>query len=85
MRWSFYATVEAEELGITQANVDKLKAESKDPAMRALQGSCGMLSTTVGMMNVASVAENAVSLIPTPPEITLLYACAAVRQGSRGE
>jgi general L-amino acid transport system substrate-binding protein len=38
VRWSFYATVEAEELGITQANVDKLKAESKDPLIQRFVG-----------------------------------------------
>ena len=38
VRWSFYATVEAEELGLTQANADKLRAESKDPAVQRLLG-----------------------------------------------
>ncbi|HET9598192.1 MAG TPA: amino acid ABC transporter substrate-binding protein [Anaeromyxobacteraceae bacterium] len=38
VRWCFYATVRAEELGITQANVDKLKAESKDPLIQRFVG-----------------------------------------------
>lgn len=38
VRWSFYATVEAEEAGLTQANADKLRAESKDPEVQRLLG-----------------------------------------------
>jgi len=38
VRWSFYATLEAEELGLTQANADKLRAESKDPAIQRMLG-----------------------------------------------
>jgi general L-amino acid transport system substrate-binding protein len=38
VRWSFYAMVEAEELGVTQANVDKLKAESTAPAIQRFVG-----------------------------------------------
>lgn len=38
VRWSFYATVEAEELGLTQANAEKLRAESKDPSIQRLLG-----------------------------------------------
>ncbi|MFL5272035.1 MAG: amino acid ABC transporter substrate-binding protein, partial [Anaeromyxobacteraceae bacterium] len=38
VRWSFYAMLEAEELGIGQANVDKLKADSKDPSIQRLVG-----------------------------------------------
>ncbi len=38
VRWSFYAMVEAEELGLTQANADKIKTESKDPALQRMLG-----------------------------------------------
>jgi len=38
VRWSFFVTVEAEELGITQANVDKLKATSTNPAIQRVLG-----------------------------------------------
>jgi len=38
VRWSFYAMLEAEELGITQANADKWRAESKDPAIQRMLG-----------------------------------------------
>ena len=38
VRWSFYAMVNAEELGITSANVDDMRANSKDPKIRRLLG-----------------------------------------------
>ena len=38
VRWSLFATLEAEEAGLTRANVDQLKAESKDPAIQRLLG-----------------------------------------------
>jgi general L-amino acid transport system substrate-binding protein len=38
VRWSFYAMLEAEELGLTQANAEKLKAESKDPGVQRMLG-----------------------------------------------
>jgi general L-amino acid transport system substrate-binding protein len=49
VRWSFYATVEAEELGITQANVDKLKAESKDPAIQSFVGTGEDMGKLLGL------------------------------------
>ena len=38
VRWVIYGLIEAEENGITQANVDKLKAESTDPVVSRLLG-----------------------------------------------
>ncbi len=38
VRWSFYATVEAEELGVTKTNVDALKKNSTDPNIQRLLG-----------------------------------------------
>jgi general L-amino acid transport system substrate-binding protein len=37
-KWVIYALLEAEEYGITQANVDKMKAESKDPVVMRILG-----------------------------------------------
>ena len=37
-KWVVFALVEAEEYGVTQANVDKLKAESKDPVVQRILG-----------------------------------------------
>jgi general L-amino acid transport system substrate-binding protein len=38
-RWVIFGLIEAEEYGVTQANADKLRAESKDPAVMRLLGS----------------------------------------------
>ena len=38
VRWVHYAMLEAEVLGITKANVDKIKAETKDPETRSFLG-----------------------------------------------
>lgn len=38
VRWSFYAMVEAEENGITKANVDQIRASSKVPQVMRLVG-----------------------------------------------
>jgi general L-amino acid transport system substrate-binding protein len=38
VRWALFATIEAEEKGITQDNVDRLKKESKNPNIRFLLG-----------------------------------------------
>ena len=37
-KWVIYALIEAEEYGITQANVDDLKANSKDPVVQRILG-----------------------------------------------
>jgi general L-amino acid transport system substrate-binding protein len=38
VRWTLYGMLEAEEAGVTQANVDRQKAESKDPVVQRLLG-----------------------------------------------
>ena len=38
VRWALFGMLEAEESGVTQANVDKMKAESKDPIVQRLLG-----------------------------------------------
>ena len=37
-KWVVYALIEAEEYGITQANVDQMKADSKDPVVQRILG-----------------------------------------------
>ena len=39
VKWTIYGLLEAEENGITQANVDELKASSKDPVIGRILGS----------------------------------------------
>ncbi|HSD39698.1 MAG TPA: amino acid ABC transporter substrate-binding protein [Rhodocyclaceae bacterium] len=38
VKWTIFALIEAEEYGITQANVDELKANSKDPVIQRILG-----------------------------------------------
>ena len=49
MRWSFYATVEAEELGITQANVDEQRAKSENPEVKRILGLIDNLGSKNGL------------------------------------
>jgi general L-amino acid transport system substrate-binding protein len=47
-RWSYYALLEAEELGVTQANVDEMLG-SDNPAIKRLLGVEGDFGTPVGL------------------------------------
>ncbi|MFZ2652496.1 MAG: amino acid ABC transporter substrate-binding protein [Burkholderiaceae bacterium] len=38
VKWVVFALIEAEEYGITQANVDQMKADSKDPVVQRILG-----------------------------------------------
>ena len=49
VRWSVFALINAEELGITQANVDDMKANSKDPNVLRMLGAEGNLSDGLGL------------------------------------
>jgi general L-amino acid transport system substrate-binding protein len=52
VKWTFYATMIAEEHGITQANVDDMKANSKDPEVQRLLNSDGSnLGANLGLSN----------------------------------
>jgi general L-amino acid transport system substrate-binding protein len=48
-RWTLFALINAEELGITAANAAQLKAESKNPEVRRLLGSEGDLGKGLGL------------------------------------
>lgn len=50
VKWVTYALIEAEELGITQANVDEKKA-SEDPTVRRFLGLEGSLGEDMGLPN----------------------------------
>ena len=52
VRWSLTAMVEAEELGVTQANVDDMKANSKNPSIQ------GLLGVSPGMGEALGVNED---------------------------
>jgi general L-amino acid transport system substrate-binding protein len=51
VRWALFGLVEAEEYGVTSANVDKLVAESKDPVIMRLVGKTGDVGKGFGLDN----------------------------------
>jgi general L-amino acid transport system substrate-binding protein len=50
-RWLLFGLIEAEEYGVNAANVDKLKAESKDPNIQRLVGTSGDVGKSLGLDN----------------------------------
>ncbi len=52
VKWSLYATIEAEEAGVTSANVEDLKANSTDPNIQRLLG------VSPGMGEALGVSED---------------------------
>lgn len=48
-RWTLFALINAEELGVTAANADDLKANSKNAAIRALLGAEGSSGPDIGL------------------------------------
>jgi len=51
VKWTLFGLLEAEEYGVTAANVDKMVAESKDPAILRLVGKTGDAGKGMGMDN----------------------------------
>jgi len=49
VRWTVFALINAEELGITQANVDEMKANSKNPNVLRMLGAEGNLNEGLGL------------------------------------
>jgi general L-amino acid transport system substrate-binding protein len=49
--WLHYGLVEAEELGVTAANVDEMAKSSNVPAIQRLLGSSGELGSRLGLDN----------------------------------
>ena len=49
VKWTFNAMIEAEELGVTSANVDAMKADSKAPSVRRLVGLEGIAGKGLGL------------------------------------
>jgi general L-amino acid transport system substrate-binding protein len=49
VKWSLFAMVNAEELGVTSANVDEMKASSTDPNVRRLLGIEGVKGEWMGI------------------------------------
>jgi general L-amino acid transport system substrate-binding protein len=51
VKWTYFALLNAEELGVTQANVDDMKANSTNPEIRRLLGAEGDFGTGLGLTN----------------------------------
>jgi len=51
VRWSVFAMISAEELGLTSANVDEIKASTTNPEIRRMLGLEGNLHTGLGLSN----------------------------------
>ena len=51
VRWTVFGLIEAEEQGVTQANVDQMKAESKVPQIQRLLGTTGDIGKGMGLDN----------------------------------
>jgi general L-amino acid transport system substrate-binding protein len=51
VRWVLNGLIEAEEYGVNAANVDKLKADSKDPPIQRLVGTSGDVGKGMGLDN----------------------------------
>ena len=51
VKWTRNALVEAEELGITQANVEEIAASSNDPRIKRLLGTTGEFGAMLGLPN----------------------------------
>lgn len=49
VRWTLYVMVEAEELGVTQGNVDDVKKKTKNPVIRRMLGLDGDLGSKLGL------------------------------------
>ncbi len=51
VRWSLYAMLEAEELGVSSKNVDKMRSSSTNPQVRRLLGVEGQMGESLGLPN----------------------------------
>lgn len=51
VKWTVFATIEAEELGLTAANVEQEASSSQNPVVRRLLGAEGELGATLGLSN----------------------------------
>jgi general L-amino acid transport system substrate-binding protein len=67
VRWTIFALQQAEESGVTKANVAQMKKESKDPAIQRLTGATGEVGKGLGLD--ADWAVRAISAVGNYGEI----------------
>jgi len=70
-RWTFIALVDAEEDGITQANVDELRKNSKNPEVKRILGVTDEMGSKLGLSN--DFAYNAIKAVGNYGEIYERY------------
>ncbi|MGE0210314.1 MAG: amino acid ABC transporter substrate-binding protein [Parvibaculaceae bacterium] len=51
VKWTYYALVNAEELGLTQANIDEQKSSSTNPEVKRFVGAEGEFGASLGVSN----------------------------------
>ncbi len=51
VKWTYYALLTAEEFGITQANVEEMKASTQNPEIRRILGAEGDFGVGIGLAN----------------------------------
>lgn len=51
VKWTLFGLIEAEEYGVGAANIDKLKAESKEPPIQRIVGTSGDVGRGLGLDN----------------------------------
>ena len=51
VRWTHFAMLNAEDLGVTRANVEQMRASSTNPEIRRLLGTDGKFGETMGLTN----------------------------------
>ncbi len=51
VKWTLYAMLEAEEAGVSSANIDDLKANSTNPVVKRLIGTEGEMGSNLGLGN----------------------------------
>ncbi len=61
VKWTLFAQKDAEELGVTSKNIDKLKASTKNPAIMRLIGTSGAAGAKMGLS--ADWAYNAIKQV----------------------
>jgi len=67
VRWTYFALVTAEELGVTSANIDEVAATSTNPEVKRLLGLEGEMGAMMGLSN--DFAKNAIKAVGNYGEI----------------
>ncbi len=61
VRWTHFAMLNAEDLGVTRANVEQMRATTTNPEIRRLLGTDGKFGETLGLTNDWAYGSSAMS------------------------